>query len=98
MDKVNLLSIDFGGELVKAVDSGFLRAPVVTILPIIRQLSDLLDVGTVFPCGVWKLIGPSGFRETAPKINENLVRHVRFERANCGRLRLCRHIFLTDRK
>ena len=94
MDKMNLLSINFRGELVKAVDLSFLRAPVVAVLPIIRQLSDLFNVGAVFPCRARKLIGPFGFRQTAPKINENLVRNVHFERADCGRLRICQHLRL----
>ncbi len=97
VDEVDFLPINFCRELVKAVDLGFLRAPIVLVLPIIREFSDLLDVGTVFPCRARKLIGPFGFRQTAPKTNENLVRNMRFERENCGRLRLCRHLRLPKR-
>jgi len=49
MDKINLLSINFRGELAKAVDLCFLCTPVVIVLPIIRQLSDPLDVARRTP-------------------------------------------------
>ena len=98
MNKINLLSINFRGELVKTVDLRFLRAPVVAVLPILREFPDLFDVGTVFPCRTRKLIGPFGFRQAAPKINEDLVRNVCFERANCGRLRICQYLRLPKRK
>lgn len=95
MDKIDLLSINFRGELVKAVDLRFLRAPVVAVLSIIRQLSDLLDVGAELPGRARKLIGPFGLRQAAPKINENAAGNMHFERANCGRLRLRRHLRLS---
>ena len=98
MDKINLLSINFRGELVKAVDLRFLCTPVVVVLPIIRQLPDLLDVGAVLPGRARKLIGPFGFRQTAPKINENAVGNIHFERPDCGRPRLCQHLRLSERK
>ena len=82
MDKINLLSINLRGELVKAVDLGFLRAPVVAVLPVIRQLSDLLDVSAVFPRRARKLIGPFGFRQAVSKVSEDAVRNVHFERVN----------------
>ena len=95
MDKINLLSINFRGELVKAVDLRFLRTPVVAVLPILREFPDLLDVGAVLPGRARKLIGPFGFRQTAAKINKNLVGNMHFERPNCGRLRLCRQLRLS---
>src|ERR1700722_3455385 len=79
MDKPNLLSINFGGELVESVDSGFLRAPVVAVLPILREFSDLFDIGAVLPGGARNLIGPLGFRQTVLKIDKNLVGNMNFE-------------------
>src|ERR1700733_13553487 len=79
MDKINLLSINFRGELVKAVDLGFLRVPVVAVLPILREFPDLFDVGAVLPSRARKLIGPFGFRQTVPKIDKNLVGNMHFE-------------------
>src|SRR3984957_14470037 len=79
MDKINLLSINFCRELVKPIDLGFLRAPVVAVLPIMRELSDLLDVSAVLPVRTRKLIGPFGFHQTMPKIDKNLVGNMHFE-------------------
>jgi hypothetical protein len=58
MDKINLLSINFGSELVKAVDLRFSCTPVVIVLSIIRQFSDLFDVRAVLPRRARKSIGP----------------------------------------
>ena len=73
MDKINLLSINFRGELVKTVDLGFLRAPVVTALPVLREFPDLFDIYAVLPGRARKLIGPFSFSQTASKIDKNLV-------------------------
>ena len=97
MDKINLLSINFRGELVKAVDLRFLCTPVVIVLPIIRQFSDLLDVGAVLPTRARKLIGPFGLRQTVPEIDKNLVGNMHFERLDCGGIRLCQHSRLSKR-
>ena len=94
VDKINLLSINFCRELVKAVDLGFLPAPVEAVLPIIRQFSNLLDVGAVLPCRARNLIGPSGFCQTVAKIDERLVRNMHFERTNY--VRLCRRLRLSQ--
>jgi hypothetical protein len=69
MDKINLLSINFRGELVKTVDLDFPGTPVVAILPIVREFPDLFEVGAVLPARARKLIGPFGFRQTVPKID-----------------------------
>jgi hypothetical protein len=69
MDKINLLSINFRCELVKLIDLRFLRAPVVAVLPIVREFPNLLDVGAEFSCRARNLIGPLSFRHTAAKIN-----------------------------
>ena len=97
MDKINLLSINFRGELAKAVDLCFLCTPVVIVLPIIRQLSDPLDVAPVLPSRARKLIGPLGLRQTVPKINENAVGNMHLERLDCGGIWLCEHLRLSKR-
>src|SRR5579872_7392487 len=79
MDKINLLSINLCGELLKPIDLGFLRTPVVTVLPILREFPHLLDVGAELPSRAGKLIGPFGFRQTTPKIDKNLVGNMHFE-------------------
>jgi hypothetical protein len=43
------------------------------------------------------LIGPSGFRQAAPKIDENAVGNMRFDWVDWGRFRLCRHLRLSKR-
>ena len=83
IDKINLLSINLRRELVKPVDLGFLCTPVVLVLPIIREFSDLLDVSAILPSRARKLIGPFGVRQTASKIDKNVVWNMRFERSNC---------------
>ena len=97
MDKMNLLSINFRNELVKAVDPRFLRSPVVAVLPILGKFLDLFDVGAVFPCRAWNLIGPSGVSQTTSKIHENVVGNMCSERANCGSRRLWWHLRLSKR-
>src|SRR5262249_54237159 len=97
MDKINLLPINFGGELVKTVDLGFLRAPVVAVLPILREFPDLLDIYAVLRGRARELIGPSSFRQTASKIDKNLVGNVHCEWPDGRTIRLWRRFCLSKR-
>jgi len=49
MDKIDLLSINFGRELVEAIDPRLLRTPVILLLLVGRQFTDLLDVRAILP-------------------------------------------------
>src|SRR5579872_2527373 len=95
MDKINLLSINLCGELIKAVDLCFLNTPVVAVLPVLLEFPDLFDVGAVLPGRAGNLIWPFGFCQAVPKIDQNLVGNMHFERTYCRRLRFCRRLRLS---
>ena len=79
MNEVDRLTVDLGGELIESVDPGLLSPPVVTFLPIVRELADFVDVGAVFPGRARQLIGPFRRCQTTLKIGEHNVRNMSFE-------------------
>jgi hypothetical protein len=53
MDKINLLSINFRGELIKAVDLRFLRAPVAGELLFLPRFLRIPRPATILRCAIW---------------------------------------------
>ena len=73
MDEVDLLSVDGGRVLVEAVEGGFVRAPIVLVLPIGDELAHICQVGSHGPWLPGRVRRPHRVRQPAAQVGKVLV-------------------------
>src|SRR5690242_21635905 len=59
MDKVDVDAIECSTKLLEGVQPALLRTPVELVSPIGQQLSEILQVGPLFPRRAWALVRPA---------------------------------------
>jgi len=76
MDQMNVQPVDFGDELVKAVQRGLPRPPVVFVGPIGGQLAGVCQRNALTPVIHALGLRPVGARKTRSQIIENIIGNV----------------------
>src|SRR5271167_1208709 len=73
---MDVQSIDLGGELVKSVERGLARPPVVFISPITGQITGVSQRNTLAPVVHGFCFWPSSARQTRSQIIEDVVGNI----------------------
>src|ERR1700727_87958 len=76
VNEMNVQPVDFGDELVEAVERGLTRPPVVFVGPVARQLAGVRQRNALTPVVHAFGLPPSGARQTRPQIIEYVVGNV----------------------
>src|SRR5215831_16278780 len=86
MDEMDENAIECSTKLLEGVELALLHPPVELVSPISQQLSEILQVGPLFPRRPWALIRPAGEPQALVQVvkgflsktdRERLDRHVR---------------------
>ena len=68
MNEVNLLAVDLGEEVRPTIEPILLRAPVEGRAPVLAQILQVREIGSVIPRGVRDLIGPARARQAITQV------------------------------
>lgn len=76
MDEMNIQPVDFGDELVEAVERRFACPPVVLVGPVGGQVAGVSQRNALAPVVHTLGFGPAGARQTGLQIIQNVVGNV----------------------
>ena len=82
MDEVDVDTIEFGAELSERVQRTLLRAPIELVSPIGKQLSQVLEVGSLLPGSAGRLIRPARVVEACSQVRQDVFIDLDRERSD----------------
>ena len=68
MNKMHIQPTDRSREMVKAVDAGFLGAPVVVVQPVPAQFAQVVQICAVIPTAIIGHFVPGKIRNPGPNL------------------------------